>query len=137
MKNQNKIRWIIRGLFFLILIVALGKPIYTVITNRESLSKKDFSDYKNLFNKQTQKDLQLFNTIQSKLREPESQYIYEGNYNLFITKVHISDSLDLKKAIVVKNVIPDIKKDEVYFPIRSFNSDINLKSGLIPLVENI
>ncbi|WP_179416107.1 hypothetical protein HDF19_08495 [Mucilaginibacter sp. E4BP6] len=137
MKNKKIIKRLILCIFLLIIFFVLAKPIYTVITNQETLSKNEFSDYKNLFNKQAQSNLKLFNTIQSKSREPESQYIYDNDYNIFLTKVHISNSFNFKKDISVQNIMPDIKTDEVYFPICSFIGKIDLKSISISLVKEI
>lgn len=134
----KKRKWIIRlGLLFIIFASVLAKPFYTLIVSRERWSINEFVDYKNLFNKDAQKNLQLFNTIENRLREPESQYIYNNSFNVFVTKIHIPDSVDLKNAIVVKNKVSNIEQGELYYPVRSFNSEINIKSGGLSLVKGI
>ncbi len=137
MEKSQKSRLIKITLLILIFTAVLAKPIYTIISNRENLSQKEMVDYKNLFDKKAWSGLRLFNTVESKLREPESQYIYNNEYNVFVTKVHISDSLNLEKAVTFKNEVSKIVRDEVYFSIRSFNSEIHIKSGKLPLTNNI
>jgi hypothetical protein len=137
MEKSKKVTWIIRIGVLIIFAVVLAKPIYTLIRNQEQWSKKELPDYKNLFDKEAQKNLYLFNTIESKLREPESQYIYNKDYNVFVTKIRIADNFDIKKSIKVRNEDSNIEKDELYFPLRSFNCKIRIKSGNIPLTAKI
>ncbi len=139
MKNYKKKKWIIRiGLLLIIFASVLAKPIYTVIVNNEHWSTNELTDYKNLFNKEAQPNLYLFNTIESRLREPESQYIYNNNeYNLFVTKIHIPNSFNLKNTINVKNKASNIENENVYFSLRSFNSKIHIRSEELSLVNGI
>jgi len=138
MKQPKRRNWIIRiSLLVIISAAVLAKPIYRIITNREDLSKKELTDYRNLFNKKTLNDLHLFNTIESRSREPESQYIYDNKFNLFVTRAHIPDSLNLKETVKFSNEVSKIKEDEVRFSIHSYNSEIEIYSAGIPLIKDI
>jgi len=137
MEKTNKIRLIKYIILILIFAIVLAKPIYTVLSNREHLSHKELVDYKNLFDKKAWSDLRLSNTVESELREPESLYIYKDKYNLFVTKVHVPDSLEIDKLLTLKYEASKTIEDEVYFSIQSFNFKIHIKSGELTLVKSI
>ncbi len=138
MRNGKKNKLVFRiGLLLIILIAVLAKPIYTLITNQESWSKEELLEYKKLFKNNEWENLRLFNTIHSKTREPESQYIYKNSFNVFVTKIQSSDTLNLTKVIVMENQASALEMNEVYFSIRSFDCKIHIKSGKIPLVNNV
>jgi hypothetical protein len=138
MKNARNIKWIVRiGLLLIALIVILAKPIYTMLTSQEQWSGLELADYKTLFKNDLQSKLILFNTIQSKTREPESQYVYNDDFNIFITKLHISDTLNLTKNITIKKQASIKAYNDLYFSIRSSGSKIHVKSGELPLTNDI
>jgi hypothetical protein len=138
MNNVKNIKWIIRiGVLFIVLIIILAKPIYTMLTSQEHWSRTELTDYKELFKNNEHSKLILFNTIQSKVREPESQYIYDENFNIFVTKLHAKEALDLIKDITTNKQYLSKEYNDLYLSIRSSGSKIHLKSGKLPLVNDI
>ncbi len=138
MKNSQRTKWMIRiGLLIIVFIVILGKPIYTILTSQESWSKNDPVDYRSLFKNELSTNLLLFNTIESKTVEPESQYIYNQSFNIFVTKIHINDTLNLNKSITIKDQHAIKEYNDLYFSIRSLGCKIHVKSGELPLTNNI
>ena len=137
MKKDIKIRWIIGVGVLLIFVVVLANPIYNLIVNQEQWSRKELSDYKNIFDADAQKKLSLFNTIESKTREPESQYIYSNKFNVFVTKFRIPNNFNIRESIQIRSQVFNVLKSELYFPLRSYNCKIIVKSERIPLINGI
>lgn len=138
MQDHKKINWFINiGLLLIIFAVILAKPIYTMLKSQEMWSKKEIPYYRELFSADAQKKLFLFNTIESKFREPESQYKYENQYNVFVTRVEVPKRFNISQIAVVPENNLDIDRNELYYPIRSLNNDIRIKSGEISLVKKV
>lgn len=138
MKNKKKqYRLVIWGAVLLVFVIVLARPVYNLIVNQDSLSMREIMSYRQLFTHDAQENLNLFNTIESKVREPESQYVYKNDFNVFITKVHVPASLNPSKAIKVSKSHSEREKSQLYFAIRSFGGKIDIKSEKVSLVNNI
>ena len=130
-------RLFILVLVFTVFAIVLAKPVYNIIINQENQSMHENIDYKNLFKKDEWQNFQLYNTIESKHREFESQYIYKKAFNVFVTKIHTDKFFDLSRNLEIEEA-PSIRDStELYFLIRSFGSEISLKSIALTPVTSI
>ncbi|MDO3624897.1 hypothetical protein [Mucilaginibacter sp. BT774] len=138
MKNKKKqYRIIAWSVVFLVFVITLARSVYSLIVDQESWSMREIASYRQLFTHDALAKLKLFNTIESKVREPESQYIYKNDFNVLITKTRIPASLKLSKAIRISKNHSQRESSQLYFAIRSFGGEILLKSEKVSLVNNI
>jgi len=138
MKKFISNKWFSRIVVILIIIVVgAAKLIYIIITDHETSSNVSLPEYSNLFTKEAQSKLQILATVKSNQREPESDYVYDKKYDLFVYRLILSENLSVKKLINIQNGTSSLSYDEVYSELPSYNFVMNKKSGSTPKVKTV
>jgi len=121
---------IIITIFIILMGIGILRILYIRHYDHETSSKTVFDAYNNLFSKSAQEKLKILSTIQSKHREPESNYVYDSSYNVFVFRVKLADSIELEKIINIKNENSVISLKAVYRALPSpDNFEIDKKEG--------
>ena len=136
--KKHKIRIISIALFIVFGGFGVIKLFYAAISNQERLSYNSPSAYNNLFTAAANPKVQLFATITSRTRHPESEYVCNKKYNLFITRFNIRDDFGLQKNLNVENEETHLDKSkEVSLPLKSFDFKLAILSEKIPTATNV
>lgn len=133
--KQRRVRLII--IFFgLCLVVVFGKIFYTIIDENIMVSESVHPEYEELFNPKVIEKLKLIITTSSKYRGITSSYVYDQKYNIFVFKVQLSNN-NLQKLVSYQNESTYKSMNAFYEELPSFNFNMSLKAGEIPIVSHV
>lgn len=104
-----------------IIVVCLGivfyiviRFVYTIVHNPQTTAKTSIARYDSLFTKQAHYQLKFYSTILSKYRQPESLYIYKGEYYITVFSVPLLHATKIESIINYSDEISRINLNAVY-----------------------
>jgi len=135
--KRKKVQLII--IFFSVFVlVQFGRIFYTIIDENAEIIDAPIAEYHNLFTPEAQHKLQIIVSGKSKNRGITSSYVYDKKFNVFVFKVHLSTTNNnLQRLVSYQNESTYKSMNALYEELPSFNFNMSLKAGEIPIVSHV